>query len=325
MNCVVVIYGPTASGKTKLALSLANNCNGEIINADSVCFYRKFNIGSAKPSTHHQKLIKHHLFSVVDPGTQCDAQWFCDQASQTIKKIHNIGKIPIIVGGSGLYIRALLGLNFHPLPADGALRQYLSTHSNDQLYSLLKKKDPDRASQIHYNDLFRLSRACEIAILSNKTFDQLTCYRSLSCFDITNPVFDPKTTLIFGIYPSLEILRRNITTRTHKMFKKGWIDEVKELLHDQTIDHHTNKALNSVGYYQIKKFLLENGGDYNVQNKDDLIDQITNATYKLAKSQKKWFTNQFFTQVFDEDLISCNKDFDLVVENIINKIKSSSI
>ena len=324
----LVIYGSTASCKTKLAILLAKKINGEIINADSVGFYKKFDIGSAKPTNHEMLEIKHHLISVLEPTDQADAQWFCDRARVIINQINQKKKYAIVVGGSGLYIRALMMDRFHKLPSDPSLRSYLCQHNTKQLYELLLKKDPKRAAQIHPNDHFRLSRSCEVAILSNKSFDQLTMHSEHeNNHTEKNHISKIKTSgktdqgiKMFGIFPDKVTITNNITKRVDTMIKYGLIEETNFILNKYK-NFDQIKPLKSIGYHQVKNFLLQNKDITDPDNILNLKLEIVTATKKLAKKQRKWFKQGKFVAIYDQDLSNDNKYIDYVCDDIVLKLK----
>ena len=161
----ISIMGPTASGKSSLAMELAREFNGEIINCDSVQLYRGFNIGSAKPSREEMQEIPHHLLDVFEPNGDCDARKFADLAEHAISDVISRNKLPIVVGGTGLYFRSLWKENFHDLPKSNELRVELEKVSTDELYNELKSIDSKRAEELHVNDRFRVMRAVEVCRL----------------------------------------------------------------------------------------------------------------------------------------------------------------
>ena len=171
----IVVCGPTASGKSKTALDLAAQFKGEIVSCDSVQFYRGFDIGSAKPSVDEQTAVKHHMIDILDWHEDFDACQYAKMARECLREIHARGQLPIVVGGSGLFLRALWGQDWHnDLPKDEELRTTLNLKSSTELYTVLKQCDPQRAEKLHTNDKFRVVRALELFYLTGKTFAELT-------------------------------------------------------------------------------------------------------------------------------------------------------
>ena len=166
----LAIIGPTASGKSSLAMKLAEELDGEIVSCDSVQIYKGFDIGSAKPTLEEQQKIKHHMIDILDDDTPYDAAQFAQEAQEKIREIHSRGKVPVVVGGTGLYYRFLIGEKIHSLPSDEKLRAELKKLSSEELSQKLEELDPERRKMIHDNDHYRLARALEVAILTEKSF-----------------------------------------------------------------------------------------------------------------------------------------------------------
>ncbi len=272
MTPFLVIGGPTASGKSALAIKLAQDFDGEIINADSVAMYRRFDIGTAKPSLVDRKLVAHHLIDILDAEEELDASRYGDLALAKITELQSMGKLPIVVGGSGLYLRALMREKFHDLPHSPTLRSELSALSNDELFKRLQIVDPERALKIHQNDHFRLARALEIFTLTGKTMAELTEAPSKE---------SQQDAIIITIDPDRKILHQRIASRTEKMLEEGLVEEVKQILASGVPP--TAKPFSTIGYKQVLAFLqghLEAG---------QLHEQILFATRQLAKRQCTWF------------------------------------
>lgn len=293
----ITVAGPTASGKSSLALKLAQNFQGEIINCDSVQVYRDFNIGSAKPSVEEQKLVPHHLFDLVTGNDGYDAAVYARQGRAVIEEVASRGKLPIVVGGTGLYLRALWGDSFHSLPKDENLRIELAKIKNESLYEELKFIDPKRASEIHLNDRFRLLRAVElIRLLKGPISSQ-------------NPS-DSKEDESFKIKMQLDrpLLHKRIAQRSEEMLKEGLVAEVKGLI-SQGIDQNA-KPMQSIGYKQVCEFL---DGDL---SEGQLLERIIIATRQYAKRQETWFKKVSF------DHYSDRRDYELISEKVRNYLMS---
>ncbi|MCX6127005.1 MAG: tRNA (adenosine(37)-N6)-dimethylallyltransferase MiaA, partial [Proteobacteria bacterium] len=169
----LAVVGPTSSGKSDVALMLAQQLGGEIVCCDSVQVYRGFDIGSAKPSRADQAKVPHHLFNILEWHETFDAATYAVKAKECILDIEGRGKIPIVTGGSGLYLRSLISDRWNDdLPNDPALRDMLRMRSSIELYAELRQKDPRRAAEIHVNDRFRVVRALEIVLLTGKPVPQ---------------------------------------------------------------------------------------------------------------------------------------------------------
>lgn len=271
----LVIAGPTASGKSALAMELAQKFQGEIINCDSVQLYRGFNIGSAKPTAEEQALVPHHLLDVVNADENYDARCFAEDTEALIEKIRSHNRLPIVVGGTGLYLRALWRENWHDLPKSESLRQELEAWTNDELHQRLHELDPARAAQLHRNDRFRLQRAVEIATLTGKPLSAQT------------PKSDERSrAFAIRVICPRPLLQERSRQRVDLMLKAGLIEEVRQLLANG-VDPHC-KPMQSIGYAQVVEFL--EGKITEAQ----LPEQIQIATRQYAKRQETWFKKVHF-------------------------------
>lgn len=272
MNRTIIIAGPTASGKSQLAINLAHEISGEIINADSVAFYRYFDIGTAKPSPEDQSKVPHHLLDILSPDEQIDAAQFGKICGQVIEEINRRNKVAIVVGGSGLYLRFLMGQDFHDLPHDENLRKKISQLTSFELREKLSQVDPERASEIHPNDHFRLARAFEIFSLTNKTMRELKAVAQRK----------PRLAApVIVLEPDRKILHDRIAKRTKMMLESGLIEEVKKIL---ALGYPPScKPFAAIGYKEVLELLAEK------ISPSELEDKILFATRQYAKSQCTWF------------------------------------
>ena len=277
----IVVAGPTASGKSGLALKLAKELKGEIVNCDSVQVYKGFDIGSAKPSSEERAIVPHHLFDVVDAHEDFDAALYARKAKRAIEEIKERGQVPIVVGGTGLYLRSLWGQNFHDLPKDSELRARLEKVSNEELMSELKRVDPQRATEIHYNDHLRLVRAVELTRLLGGPVSGLEAAEDQSDQSYKIRMSVPR-----------KQLHVRIATRVTEMLEAGLEGEVKSLLHKGI--SNSCKPMQSIGYKQICDQL-----DGKALSKDDLIEEIVIATRQYAKRQETWFRKVSFDFQFE--------------------------
>ncbi len=260
---LVAIVGPTASGKSDLAIELAEKFDGEIICADSRTVYKGMDIGTAKPTKEDQARVRHHLVDLVEPGEAFSVADFKRMAEQAIADIQARGKVPIIVGGSGLYISVLL-YDFQLLPpADHAFRQQLEELTTPQLIEKLEQVDPDSAAAIDTKNRRRVIRAIETAGLPKV---RLTALRP-NC-------------LLIGIGLNKEILRQRITERADKMIARGLLDEVRFLGEKYGWD---SEAMTGIGYRVFKRAAL---GEQMV---DEAKQQFIKGDIALAKKQMTWF------------------------------------
>ena len=275
---VVVIMGPTASGKSALALRFAREHNGEIVSADSMQLYRGLEIGTAQPTSEERAEIPHHLVGCFDFHERIDVFTFCRLADTAIAEIRARGRLPIIAGGTGFYLKSLLyGLD--DLPADPALRReldarYDSDDAENELRARLAALDPDAAIKF-VQCRRRMIRALEVVTLTGKSILELQRQRTPK---LRFPV-DAKR-----LAPSPDELKFRIARRADTMLANGWIDEARTALARGLLDSPT--AWQALGYRQIADFLAGKC-DY-----DTMRQNIITATWQFARRQRTWFAHQ---------------------------------
>jgi len=274
---LVVIGGPTASGKSSLAVELALIFSGEIVNADSMQVYRGMDVGTAKPSVNERRGITHHLFDIVDPGEEFNAAIYRSFAVPVLKDIASRKKLCFVVGGTGLYIKTLLGGLISIPPADPALREALrqgcEKHGAGFLHERLKKLDPESAEKIHPNDKMRIMRALEIIHLTKEPLSSL-----IRAHDFKNRSFDA---LKICLQMAREQLYHRINERCLRMVEDGLVEETEGLLlKGYSPDLKPMKAL---GYRHVTNF-LEGRWDL-----DKATCQLQTDTRRYAKRQMTWF------------------------------------
>jgi len=274
---ILIICGPTASGKSELALRLAHALNAEIVNADSMQIYRGLDIGTAKPSLSQQSEIRHHLIDVADPDQPFSAADFSAAADAAIQNIIGRGKRVIVVGGTGLYIRALVkGLVDSPSGA-GEIRQALQDEAgrvgNDAMLERLRQVDPELAASLHPNNLVRIIRALEVHRLTGVP---LSCYQKEHAFATQR--YD---TLSFGISVDRALLYERIDERVDLMLASGLLNEVRGLL--AAGFSRDLKSMRSIGYKEVASHL---GGELSAAEMSRLIKLNTRH---YAKRQLTWF------------------------------------
>lgn len=277
---VVLVVGPTASGKSELAVSLAERFAGEIVNADSMQVYRGMDIGTAKPSIDILQRVPHHLFGIVTPEVNFTAANFQSLARQVIGEIHGRRNLPIVVGGTGLYIRALLhGLSPSP-GGDEGFRAELSAiaerEGNGVLLERLRSVDPSAAARLHVNDRLRIIRALEVYQQSGQPF---SLYQSGHGF-----AESWCSALKIGIDVPREELYRRINLRVEQMIAAGLVEEVQSLL--AAGYSRQLKALRSIGYKEICAYLA---GEITLPRAVELIKRDSRH---YAKRQLTWFKRE---------------------------------
>lgn len=297
---IVIICGPTGSGKTALSLELAKTLKAEIVMADSQSVLKGFDIGTAKPSLDERKQIPHHLIDVAEFGEVFDAAQFTQLADQTISEIVSRGKIPLISGGTGLYIKALLHGFMEAPKRDGDFRKTLEerikTEGLNSLYEELQKIDPTRASEIHANDTHRIIRALEIFHLSGEKPSDLAKIHQFQ---------ERKyNALKIGISPEREELYRRIDQRVLSMLNHGWVEEVKNLMKKYDLIQGRTQT---IGYPTLARYV---NGEIFI---NDAIQEIQQETRNLAKRQLAWFRADKEIQWFEPDqkdeILKISKEF----------------
>lgn len=278
---LVVLLGPTASGKTEWGVRLAKRFNGEIISADSRQVYTKMHIGTAKPKGVWQKQgiarrymvdgIPHHLVDFLDPGKMFTVAEFRDAAIKHIKKSDRAGRVPILVGGTGQYISSVVDNWMIPrISEHKELRKSLSEKTNDELFDLLQTMDPAGARVIDRHNPRRLIRALEVCILSGEPFSKQQKKGP--------PIFE---TLEIGIAVPREMLYRRIEERIRRMMKDGLLAEIKALL-KQKYDWHL-PSMSGISYRQFRDYLEGN------DTLTHAIDLLNRDTRHFARRQMTWF------------------------------------
>ena len=271
MNKVIAIVGPTASGKTKLAIEMAQKLDTEIISADSRLVYKGFDIGTAKPTKEEQLLVKHHMIDVVEPEYDFSVADFADGASQVISELHAKNKVPIVVGGTGLYFRILLeNYDMPRVEANPQLRAELENLSNEELFAKLSNIDKVSAEKIHQNNRVRVIRALEVSLTTGKPFSSIKGVKE-NKYDVE---------WVFPEIESREILYNRINMRVDIMIKDGLVDETKNLL---SRHGRIKNLVNTIGYQEIIEYL---DGNLSI---DNAIEQIKQNTRRYAKRQLTWF------------------------------------
>lgn len=278
---LLVVVGPTASGKTALAVRLAEELGGEIVSADSVQVYRRFEIGTGKPTTGERARAPHHLVDIVEPLEPMDAARWAALADEAIAEITARGRQPIVCGGTFLWVRALLfGLAAAP-PADEAIRarhrERAEREGRAALHAELARVDPALGEKLAANDLVRVSRALEVFELTGVT---------LSAWQAEHGFREPRyAARLLGIRQPRDEHDRHIEARARAMLAAGWVDEVRTLL-DQGFAGA--RAMRSVGYRQIAE-ALESGEPF---DQASLYEGIVRATRIFARRQRTWLRDE---------------------------------
>jgi len=275
MGCLVVVVGPTGIGKSSLGIYLAKRFQGEIINSDSRQIYRYMDIGTAKPSIEERAIIPHHLIDIINPDENFSLAQFQELAFKTIDEILQRGKLPLLVGGSGLYVRAVVeGWQTPKVPPDIEFRKHLEQRAETgetlAIYEELKKQDPDAARNIDPRNVRRVIRALEVIRIARVPFSSLQKKK-----------LPPFQTMIIGLTADRDELYRRTDRRVDDMIERGLIEEVKNLFMMGYSLHLP--SMSSIGYRQV--------GDYleGKMNLESAIYQIKTETHRFIRHQYNWF------------------------------------
>lgn len=306
---VVVLTGPTASGKTGLSVALATELDAEIVSMDSALVYRGFDIGTAKPTADERAGIPHHLIDIRDAWAPYSAAAFIDDAVATIEAIRARGKRVLIVGGTLLYLKALeQGLASLP-PADAALRAELLAEGTERgwpaLHEELARVDPRVAARIHPNDPQRLQRALEVYRLTGRPLGEWQ--------QMTAPVFREPLRKFVLVPASRAWLHERIARRLDEMVEAGFLEEVSELMSDKRVQESL-PAMRSVGYRQAWEHL--SGADVGATAEQDWQARARAATRRLAKRQLTWLRGMNGMEVLACDTLSLEAQRDIVLDNL---------
>lgn len=277
MPAVIIVTGPTASGKSEAAIDLCRQIGGEIVSADSMQIYRGLDIGTAKVSPQQQDEIKHHLIDICEPGEKFSVALYKEAAEMAIGDIISRGRIPVVCGGTGQYLSALtLGISYVPVKVDYQLREKLGQRAINDLPDMwreLSEIDPQSAARISPGDQKRITRALEIYYQTGITRSEHD-RRS----KINGPAYDFKS---FCLNHDRAVLYERINRRVDLMLQKGLLDEVKDLLSLNLPPDST--CLQAIGY---KELILHLQGEISLA---EAIDKIKQASRRYAKRQLTWF------------------------------------
>jgi tRNA dimethylallyltransferase len=276
MNKVIVLLGPTGVGKTGASIILAKELKTEIISADSMQIYRHMDIGTAKPSEEERAAVRHHMIDIVDPSEAYSAGRYIAEVRPVIERLQQEGRIPVVVGGTGLYIKAMTRGLFTGPASDLSLREALLAREEEQkgsLYAYLREIDPEAAGRVERNDIRRIIRAIEVCM---KSGDTITSFQK----ELTRPL--PYDFVKIGLTRERKELYIMIDERVDIMLKQGLLDEVKKILSmkpDRT-------PLQAIGYKEIMRFLNQ---EIDLQ---EAVRLIKRNSRRYAKRQFTWFRQE---------------------------------
>ena len=303
---IIAIVGPTASGKSALALALAKEYGGEIISCDSMQVYKRMNIGTAKPSALEMSEVRHHLIDVREPTESFSCEDYVSLASSAIDLVFESGRLPIVCGGTGLYLDALLrGGNSAPSFDTSDIRAKLSLRAENEgvfaLYEELLRVDPESAAAIHPNNVKRVIRALEIYIASGEKKSELD-KRSK---ELESP-YDAR--VIYLNYLNRDILYRRIDSRVDFMIKEGLIEETRALMSERAFELNRT-ASQAIGYKELFGFIEGR------ESLETAVETLKRATRRYAKRQITWFSAKDYILPLDADDDNGLKTFEEIVNN----------
>lgn len=310
-NNVIIITGPTASGKSDIAIQIAKAFNGEIISADSQQVYQNMDIGTNK--TKKFDGIKHHLLDIINPDENFSVEDFSNRANVLIQDINNRGKVPIIAGGTGFYIDSILfDMNYGQVSQKPKLRQNLQgiadEKGNEYLYNKLEDIDPKTAKKYHPNETNRIIRALEIYEVTGKAPSEVRLGEKELNKDI-NPI------LFFLNYNDRTSIYEKINNRVIKMIDEGLIEEFTEVTKKYNLDQNS-QSMAAIGYKELFPFIR------NEIDIDELIDLIQKNTRHYAKRQTTWM-KRYLQYGFTHEIIMDNIDKNDAADAIISIIKET--
>ncbi|MBW6514989.1 MAG: tRNA (adenosine(37)-N6)-dimethylallyltransferase MiaA [Candidatus Cloacimonetes bacterium] len=282
---LIIIEGPTAAGKSFLAIQIAEALETEIISADSRQIYRYMNIGTAKPTKQERERIKHHLIDIVEPNEEYSAGQFSSDADTILKQLNSEGKIPIICGGTGFYIKSLLeGLFAAPEIPEKIrtdLEELEDSKGTDYLFQMLLNVDPNSADRIHQNDSYRIKRALEVWIATGKSLGEH--------WENQEKIEKKYNTCRIMVTEDRQILYERINSRLEKMIQDGLINEIKQIL--EAGYSEDDPGITSVGYREFIPFIKENTSFLTC------LEEAKKDTRNYAKRQLTWYRKVFFDMI----------------------------
>ncbi len=308
---ILAIAGPTASGKSALAVRLAKELCGEIISCDSMQIYRRMDVGTAKPTAEEMFEVPHKMIDIAEPDEPFSCADYVKIAKEEIAATLEAGKLPIVCGGTGLYLDALLrGSDFGETQVDEKLRrdleEFAKDNGNEALHRRLAEIDPESAAEIHPNNVKRVIRAIEIFMTGGITKSEL---------DRRSKLFEsPYEALVIALrYNNRDILYERIDKRVDVMIEDGLLDETRRLLLEGIFEKNTT-ASQAIGYKEMLGYL---SGDISLE---EATEQLKTATRRYAKRQMTWFSGKSYVVWIDADRDGKIRPFDEIVEEALTLI-----
>lgn len=307
---IYAIVGPTASGKSSLALEIAERFDGEIVSCDSMQIYKRMNVGTAKPTAEEMARVRHHMIDIAEPTESFSCADYVTEAAEVIRDIHSRGKKPIVCGGTGLYLDALIrGSDFKEGITDTALREelmeYVREHGAEALYRELQRVDPESAAATHPNNVKRVVRAMEIYKLCGTPKSQLDRESREG-----EPRYDVSSVGLF--YSQRDVLYERIERRVDMMLDAGLERETRELFAEGVFEKNATAA-QAIGYKELLSYVR---GEESLQA---AVDRLKTATRRYAKRQITWFSAKDYVRALDVTENGTQKTFEEIV-NITSQL-----
>ena len=310
---IIAVVGPTASGKSALALALAGQLNGEIVSCDSMQIYRRMDIGTAKPTPEETARVRHHLVDCIEPDRAYSCAEYVEDAKAAVADIDARGKLPIFCGGTGLYLDCFLrGGNFEETESDPALREalfaYAAEKGNVALHARLAAVDPESANAIHPNNVKRVVRALEIFESTGMTKTEAD--------KRSRAVESPYDATVIGLrYEARELLYERIDRRVDIMLEEGLLDETKRLLEEGVFEINATAA-QAIGYKELLGYLRGECG------LEVAVEDLKRATRRYAKRQITWFGAKDYVRWVDATENGAMRNFEEILQSAKNLIVS---
>lgn len=304
---VVAIVGPTAVGKTSLSIQVAKRFNGEIISGDSMQIYKGMDIGTAKVTQEEMGGVPHYMIDIKDPGDEFSVAEFQDRVSRYIEEISDRGKLPIIVGGTGLYIQSVLyNFQFSKTARDDQFRQNLENKIKEEgvmpYFNRLKQIDPEQASKVHPNNIRRVIRALEVYELTGMTMSE---------YQATQQPTSPYNPILIGLNMDREALYERINKRVDDMIEDGLLSEVNRLI-DQ--GYEDAQSMQAIGYKEFLPYL------HNQQPLYDAIEELKQNSRRYAKRQLTYFRNKMDVDWYEISIETAPEKFEEILTDLAGKL-----
>ncbi len=306
---ILAVVGSTASGKTALSIALAKELRGEIISCDSMQIYRRMDVGTAKPTAEEMEGVPHHLLDFIEPDTPFSCAEYVSMAKKVAEEIHARGRLPILCGGTGLYLDSFLrGGGFEETVTDPALRESLfafaAEHGNHALHERLRAVDPESADAIHENNVKRVVRALEIFESTGVTKTEMD-RRSRT-------LETPYDACVIGLrYQNREILYDRIDRRVDMMLEAGLLEETERLMEEGVFERNSTAA-QAIGYKELLGYLRKE------QSLDEAVEDLKRATRRYAKRQITWFGAKDYMHWVDADRDGSMRSFEEILEEALS-------